>query len=185
QAIDPAIRVLYVDIDPVAIVASNQILMGNPTCRAIEGDFTRPDLILDALAGDEFAAVIDLGQPTALLYCSVLQQVPDDRINDVVAPIRDRLVSGSAMVISHISAAVTDRYSEQTVSTVKSVYRTQAASDITLRTDAQLTVLFGDLAMIEPGLVPLNEWRPELSEPDPYATTRTPSPMRGAVAIRR
>ncbi|MFI7645152.1 SAM-dependent methyltransferase [Micromonospora sp. NPDC049460] len=184
QAIDPAIRVLYVDIDPVAVVASNQILMGNPTCRAIEGDFTRPDLILDALAGGDLATMIDLDQPTALLYCSVLHQVPNDRIDDVVAPIRDRLVAGSAMVISHVSAVVTDQYSESTLSTGKNVFRTQAATEITLRTDAQLTALFGDLTMIEPGLVPLNDWRPELSEPDPYAAAPMPSPMRGAVAIR-
>ncbi|MET7951793.1 SAM-dependent methyltransferase [Micromonospora sp. NPDC005324] len=184
QATDPTCRVLYVDIDPVAVVASNQILVGNPTCRAIEGDFTRPDLILDALSGGDPATVIDLEQPTALLYCAVLQQVSDDRIDDVVTPIRGLLVPGSAMVMSHLSTAVTDRYGDSTIDTAKGVYRTRAATEISLRTDAQLTALFGDLAMVEPGLVPLNDWRPDLSEPDPYAGAPTPSPMRGAVAIR-
>ncbi|MGY4899971.1 SAM-dependent methyltransferase [Micromonospora aurantiaca (nom. illeg.)] len=182
QTIDLASRVLYVDIDPVAVVASNEILMGNPGCRAIEGDFMRPELILSALDDGDLATVIDLDQPTAVLYCSVLQQVPNDRVDDVVAPIRDRLVGGSAMVISHLSAAVTDRYGESAVATGKNVYRTRAATEITLRTDAQLTALFGDLTMIEPGLVSLNDWRPELSEPDPYAAAPLPSPMRGAVA---
>ncbi len=185
HAIDSAIRVLYVDIDPVAIVASHQILTDNPTCRAIEGDFTRPDLILSMLADGDLAAVIDLDQPTALLYCSVLQQVPNDQVDDVVTPIRDRLVPGSAMVISHISTVVNERYDASTVSAGKNVYRTQAATDITLRTDEQLAALFGDFTMIEPGLVPLNDWRPELSEPDPYVAAPTPSPMLGAVAIRR
>ncbi len=185
QAIDPAIRVLYIDIDPVAVVASNQILTGNPTCRAVEGDFTRPNLILNALAHGDLATVIDLDQPTALLYCSVLQLVPNDRIDDVVAPIRDRLVPGSAMIISHVGTAITDRYGESTVSRGTSVYRTQAAAEINFRTDAQITALFGDLTMVEPGLVPLNEWRPELSEPDPYAAKPVSSPMRGAVAFRR
>ncbi|MDG4760463.1 SAM-dependent methyltransferase [Micromonospora sp. WMMD710] len=184
QAIDPAIRVVYVDIDPVAVVASNQILIGNPTCRAIEGDFTRPDLILDALAGSHLSTVIDLEQPTAVLYCSVLQQVADDQVDDVVAPIRDLLAPGSAMVISHLSATLTDSFGQSALDEGRSVYRTQAATEITLRTDEQLTALFGDLALIEPGLVPLNHWRPELSEPDPYATAPTPSPVRGAVGIR-
>ncbi|SCL73579.1 SAM-dependent methyltransferase [Micromonospora peucetia] len=183
QAIDPNIRVLYVDIDPVAVVVSNQILRDNPTCRAIEGDFTRPDLILDALADGDLASVIDLDQPTAVLYCSVLQQVPDDRIDAVVTPIRERLAPGSAMVMSHISATVADRYDNTTVSEGKAVFRARAATEITLRTDAQLAALFGDLTLLEPGLVPLNEWRPELGEPDPYAAGPTPSPMRGAVAI--
>ncbi|MEH1017561.1 SAM-dependent methyltransferase [Micromonospora sp. CPCC 206060] len=184
HAIDPAIRVLYVDIDPVAVVASNHLLTGNPTCRAIEGDFTSPGLILDALADGDLASVIDLEQPTALLYCSVLHQVSNDQIDDVVAPMRERLAPGSAMVISHISAAMTERYGESTVATGTTVYRTHAATNITLRTDEQLAALFGDLTMIEPGLVPLNNWRPGLSEPDPYAAASIPSPARGAVALR-
>ncbi|MDG4795979.1 SAM-dependent methyltransferase [Micromonospora sp. WMMD1082] len=184
QQIAPESRVLYVDIDPVAVVAANALLAGNPTCRAIEADFTHPDLILDALADSDLAGVIDLDQPTVLLYCSVLQTVSDDRIDETVAPIRDRLVAGSAMVISHISAAIADRYSAPTVSRGKDVFRTQAATEITLRTDDQLATLFDDFTVIEPGLVPLSEWRPELGEPDPYVDKPVPSPMRGAVAIR-
>ena len=184
QAINPAIRVLYVDIDPVAVVASNQLLAGNPTCRAIEADFTRPDLILDALADGDLATVIDLDQPTALLYCSVLQVVPNDRVGDIIAPIRDRLVHGSAMVISHPSTTLTDQHDDSSVSKARDVYRTKAATDIVLRTDAELTALFGDYTLIQPGLVPADTWRPELGEPDPYATTPGHSPMRGAVAFR-
>ncbi|MFI7517557.1 SAM-dependent methyltransferase [Micromonospora echinofusca] len=182
QAVDPTSRVLYVDIDPVAVVASNEILTGNPGCRAIEGDFNRPDLILDALDDGDPATVIDLNKPTALIYCAVLQQVPDERINDVVAPIRDRLAPGSAIVISHLSAAVTDTYGEDGVSTAKNVFRARAATDITLRTDEQIGALLGEYRTLAPGLVPLNNWRPELSEPDPYAMAPGGSPMRGVVA---
>ncbi|MBM0277406.1 SAM-dependent methyltransferase [Micromonospora tarensis] len=185
QAIDPTIRVLYVDIDPVAVVASNQILMGNPTCHAIEADFTRPQLILDALTSEDLAAVIDLSQPTALLYCSVLQLVAHDLIHSVVAPIRDRLVPGSALVISHPGTAVTDGYDKASVSTVAEVYRTKAAAQIVMRSDDQLIALFDDFALIEPGLVSLNEWRPELGESDPFVAKSMPSPMRGAVGFRQ
>ncbi|MEV1320021.1 SAM-dependent methyltransferase [Micromonospora arborensis] len=168
QAIDPAIRVLYVDIDPVAVVASNQILMGNPTCRAIEADFTRPQLLLDALTRGDLATVIDLNRPTALLYCSVLQLVPHDLIDSVVAPIRDRLVPGSALTISHPGTAVTDGYDESSVSSVAEVYRTTAAADIVMRSDAQLAALFGDFEFIEPGLVSTNG--------DRSLASRTPTP---------
>lgn len=184
QAIAPDSRVLYVDIDPVAVVASNEILMGGPH-RALEGDFTQPELLLDTLSDSDLAAVIDLNKPVAVLYCAVLQQVPDNRIDAVIAPIRDQLVSGSAMVISHLSAAgVTDAYDETAVSTAKSVFRAQAATEITLRTDAQLGALFGDFTIMAPGLVPLSDWRPELSGPDPYSAAPTRSPMHGAVATR-
>ncbi|WP_435831522.1 SAM-dependent methyltransferase [Micromonospora arborensis] len=184
QAIDPAIRVLYVDIDPVAVVASNQILMGNPACRAIEADFTHPHLILDALTAGDLSNVIDLDRPTALLYCSVLQLVSDDLIDSVVAPIRDRLVPGSALVISHPGTAVTDGYDESSLSSVAEVYRTKAAAEIVMRSDDQLAALFKGFTFMEPGLVSINEWRPELGEPDPYVSKSMPSPMRGAVAVR-
>ncbi|MFY1681708.1 SAM-dependent methyltransferase [Micromonospora sp. WMMD730] len=184
QAINPATRVLYVDIDPVAVVASNEILMGSPGCRAIEGDFTRPTQILSALDDSDLATVIDLDQPTALLYCSVLQQVPDEQIDAVIAPIRDRLAPGSAMVISHLSTTVTEAYGATGVAKAKNVYRTQAATEIIPRTSDQLTALFGDLTLLPPGLVPLTHWRAELSEPDPYAIAGTSSPMLGGVATR-
>lgn len=184
QAIDPKIRVLYVDIDPVAVGASNQILLGNPACRAIEADFTQPQLILDALTGGDLAGVIDLDRPTALLYCSVLQLVSQEMIDDVVGPIRDRLVPGSALVISHPGTAITEGYDKSSVSSVTEVYRTRAAAEIVMRSDAQLTALFDGFTFLEPGLVSVNEWRPELGEPDPYVAKSVPSPMRGAVAIR-
>ncbi len=62
---------------------------------------SHPELILETLASGDLSTVIDLNQPTALLYCSVLQTIPQDRVDAVVAPIRDRLVAGSALVISH------------------------------------------------------------------------------------
>ncbi|WP_018788883.1 SAM-dependent methyltransferase [Micromonospora sp. CNB394] len=185
QAIDPEIRVLYVDIDPVAVMASNQILHGNLACRAIEADFTQPDRILDALADSDAVSIINLDEPLVVLYCSVLQLIPDDQIDGIIAPVRDLLVPGSAMVISHVGVDVPDRWGESTVHEATDVYRTQAATDIHFRTDEQLTALFGDFEMIEPGLVPLDRWRPELSEPDPFVAASMRSPMRGAVAFRR
>ncbi|MGC4885792.1 SAM-dependent methyltransferase [Micromonospora sp. DT227] len=185
QAVDPDIRVLYVDIDPVAVVASNQILDGNLHCRAIEADFTHPDLILDALADGDAASIINLDEPVVVLWCSVLQLIPDDQIEGIIAPIRDLLVPGSAMVISHVGVDVPDRWGPSTVHQATDVFRTQAATDIHFRTDEQLTALFSDFEMIEPGLVPLDCWRPELSEPDPFVAASIPSPMRGAVAFRR
>ncbi|WP_232290279.1 SAM-dependent methyltransferase [Micromonospora sp. ATCC 39149] len=184
QSIAPDSRVLYVDINPVAVVASNEILIGNPHCHAIQADLTRPQLILDALTDSDLATTIDLDQPTALLYCAVLHMIPDDRIADVVAPIRDRLVPGSAMVISHASTAVTDLFGESSVSAAKGVFRTQAATEVTARTDEQIMALFDDMTLMPPGLVSLSDWRPELSDPDPYASTPTRSPIHGAAGTR-
>ncbi|MEU7611060.1 SAM-dependent methyltransferase [Micromonospora sp. NPDC049204] len=184
QRVDPTARVLYVDIDPVAIVASNEILSGNPYCRAIEGDFTRPDLVLDALAEGDLATLFDLDQPAALLYFAVLQQVSPSQVEAVVAPLRDRLVVGSAIAISHLSHVAVDTHGEDSVQVAKDVYRTQARTEITLRSPEEITPLFGDFSLLEPGLTRLSEWRPLGDGSDPYASAPERSPMVGGVGIR-
>ena len=185
QQVDPTTRVLYVDIDPVAIVASNEILADNPHCRAIEGDFTEPEALLDTLGHGELATIFDLDQPTALLYLSVLSQVPSGEVDDIVTPLRERLVEGSAIAISHISPVVMDTYGEDLVQTGLDVYRTHAAAEIIMRTAEELLPLFGDFELIDPGLTRLSEWRPSPEYADPYADKPWESPMTGGVAVRR
>ncbi|MFG1918170.1 SAM-dependent methyltransferase [Micromonospora sp. NPDC048898] len=184
QRVDPTARVLYVDIDPVAIVASNEILADNPYCRAVEGDFTRPDSVLDALAEGDLATLFDLDQPAALLYFAVLQQVSPSQVEAVVAPLRDRLVPGSAIAISHLSHVVVDTHGEDSVEVAKEVYRRRADIEITLRSPEEIASLFGGFSLLEPGLARLPEWRPLGDGSDPYASAPEKSPMVGGVGIR-
>ncbi|RNH97804.1 hypothetical protein EEZ25_29360 [Micromonospora aurantiaca] len=184
QRVHRASRVLYVDIDPVAIVAANEILADNPYCRAIEGDFTRPDLIADALTRGDLATIFDLDQPTALLYFAVLQQVRPSQVESIVAPLRDRLPAGSAIAISHISQVAVDTHGEDSVEIAKNVFRAQADTEITLRSPEEILPLFGDFTLLEPGLTRLPDWRPRRGEPDPYVNAPERSPMLGGVGIR-
>jgi hypothetical protein len=51
------------------------------------------------------------------------------------------------------------------------------------RTKEQLQAFFGDLEMVEPGLVYLPEWRPE--EPAPHDMTVAEKLMAGAIGRKR
>src|SRR5256885_7961686 len=63
QAAAPDARVAYVDIDPVAVAHSRQILAGNPGATPVPADLRRPD---DNLGHPEGRALLDFDQPLAL-----------------------------------------------------------------------------------------------------------------------
>ena len=60
QRADPAARVVYADVDQVAIAHSKAILAGNENATIVEADLREPEKIL---ANDDVRRLIDLGQP--------------------------------------------------------------------------------------------------------------------------
>src|SRR5438445_5698100 len=53
QAVDPGVRVVYVDVDPVAVAHSRAILQGNGLATAIHGDVRHPaDILADPELGE-------------------------------------------------------------------------------------------------------------------------------------
>ncbi|HEY2792973.1 MAG TPA: SAM-dependent methyltransferase, partial [Micromonosporaceae bacterium] len=74
QSIAADSRVVYVDIDPVAVAESLAILEGNDRATAIRGDLRDAAAILSA---PEVGA-LDFGRPVAVLLCAVLHFMPDD-----------------------------------------------------------------------------------------------------------
>ncbi|WP_019030755.1 SAM-dependent methyltransferase [Salinispora arenicola] len=185
EQVDPRSRVLYIDIDPVAVMVSNEMLVGNPYCRAIVGDLTRPDELLEALRQPDLAEIIDLTQPTALLYFSVLQSVPDDQLHRAVEPIRNELPASSALAISHIGPTIIDTAGADPVNNGIGVYRTHAATHITLRSAEQLLPLFDGFTLMEPGLTRSSDWHPDANNEDPYHEQPERSPMLCGIGLRR
>src|SRR3954470_1934445 len=64
QELAPESRIVYVDIDPVAVAHSEAILAGNPNATVMAGDFRYPEAIL---ADPAVTEQLDLDQPVALL----------------------------------------------------------------------------------------------------------------------
>src|SRR5256886_2783009 len=97
----PDARILYVDVDPLAVALTRSLIRGNDRVAAIQGDLRHPNEILD----NPFRhALLDLRQPVALLMLCVLPFVADeDDPWAVVAGFRDRVAAGSYLVISHFT----------------------------------------------------------------------------------
>lgn len=169
QAIDPDARVVYVDIDPVAVAESLDILAGNENAIALNGDLRRPQAILDH---PDVRSLLDFDQPVAVLLVAVLHFVPDDaEAQQAVAHLVRTLAPGSYLAISHSSAEGfgLGSTSPNSIEVGKQIYRQQTATPITVRTREQVARFFDDTDLVEPGLVWMTQWRPdpgELSEFD-------------------
>ncbi|MFC4907655.1 SAM-dependent methyltransferase [Actinomadura gamaensis] len=159
QEHDPTARVVYVDNDPIVLVHARALLSTDSATRVVTADLRDPDEVLDAAAG-----LLDLSRPFALLMAAVLHFVPDeDRPHELVARYRDVLPSGSHLLLSH----VTGDTRPQSSAGAAAAYR-NTRNPATLRTVEQIAAFFGDFALVEPGLVPVPEWRPDTPAPSEH-----------------
>lgn len=153
--INPAARVVYVDIDPVAVAHSGAMLEADPTSTIIEGDLRKPDTIL------EHPAVRDLlgaGEPVGLILAFVLHFVIDDaQARTVVARLRDGLPPQSYVVISHGTA---ERMPADVFEQLVRLYRS-TSQPVRIRTRAEIEPFFEGVQLVEPGLTYVPLWRPE------------------------
>ncbi|MEH1128544.1 SAM-dependent methyltransferase [Micromonospora sp. CPCC 206061] len=181
QEADPDASVVYVDIDPVAVMHSRGLLEGNPRAAAVLGDLRRPNDLLDLLDGPEVREVVDLDKPVALLLVAVLHFVPDDDVAyGAVTRLRDRLVPGSWLVVSHGAA---EGFVAGEAKAVQGVYQQRTATPGGLRTRDQVLEFFGDgFEIVEPGLVWAPQWRPQADrDPGVFDTEPERSGMHAVV----
>jgi hypothetical protein len=156
---DPDARVVYVDVEPVAVAHSRAILQDNPTAIAIQADARRPQELVNHR---DVRRMLDWTRPMGVLMLALLHFVPDDaEAIQIVHALRDAMPSGSYLVITHAS---TERIEEGGRAQVEQLYR-GATSPFHFRTRDQIAQFFEGLELVEPGLVYLPLWRPE-SEDD-------------------
>jgi hypothetical protein len=169
QDLAPDARVVYVDIDPVAVMESLEILEGNDHATAIRGDLRDPQAIL---SNPDVQSLLDFDQPMALLLGAVLHFVPDDaQALAAVAQLRQALPPGSYLVISHAASFETTEQRaavDEEVKVVQGVYEQRTASPFRLRSRDELGLFFAGMEMIEPGLVWLPLWRPTPDDPQDF-----------------
>ena len=153
QAVNPQARVVYVDIDDVAVLHSQHLLAGNPYAAAIHGDARRPDEIL---TNPKVTGMLDVTRPVAVLMIAVLHAISDD--DDpagIVAAFRDFMPSGSYLAVAHGVNTRID-YVDDLVDLSK-----RTTTPVTLRSPDQVQRLFNGFDLVDPGLVWAPLWRPE------------------------
>ncbi|MET7399321.1 SAM-dependent methyltransferase [Dactylosporangium sp. NPDC005572] len=160
--VTPDARVVYVDIDPVAVSESLEILDTTDRTTAMLGDLRDPQAIL---AHRKVHGLLDFGQPIAVLLNAVLHFVPDDaQANKAVADLLAALTPGSYLVASHVSIDGQD-VDDSDLAFVENTYKQQTATPFQPRTRTQIAQFFTGLEMVEPGLVWLPQWRPAPGDP--------------------
>ncbi|BCB83474.1 hypothetical protein Psuf_007870 [Phytohabitans suffuscus] len=160
QKADPDARVAYVDIDPIAVAHSRQILDGNPGAIAIREDLSQPRAILDHPA---VAGLLDFDRPVALLLVAVLHAVRDELDPyGALATLKDRLAPGSYLVIGH---GTHERHPDEFQEVAAAISRT--ATPLAMRTHAEILRFFDGFEIVEPGLVWAHEWHPDASDEQP------------------
>ena len=155
QKVAPDARVMYVDMDPVAVSHARALLTDNPRATATRGNLRDPGRIL---ADPQVRDLLDLDRPVAVLLLAVLHFVADaDRPEAIVAELRDALAPGSYLVISHGTDA--GRSTEE----LEHVYR-RTVTPLAMRDREQVRALFAGWELIDPGVVWAPEWRPDEPE---------------------
>ncbi len=172
QRVNPACRIVYVDNDPLVLVHARALLTSTPegACDYIDADVRDPEPILAAAATS-----LDFSQPVALMLLGILGHVADyDQARSIVATLTDALPPGSFMTLSdgaNTSAARQEAHRR---------YAGTGAVPYVLRSPEQIQGFFDGLELLEPGVVPVSQWRPD---PAPFPPAHVDT--YGGVARKR
>jgi hypothetical protein len=110
------------------------------------------------------AETLDLSQPVALMFLMTLQYIPDsDDPHAIVAGYLDALAPGSVLVISDTIMEADDPVLAESARRMNQGMGGRVTQ--TRRPLPELARFFDGLELAEPGLVPLNRWRPGPDEP--------------------
>ncbi|GAA1518095.1 SAM-dependent methyltransferase [Sphaerisporangium rubeum] len=159
----PGARTVYVDIDPVVVAHTRELLESSDTATIVQADIRDPAGIL---THERLRGHLDLSQPVALLMCAILHHLHD---HESPAAVAHHLVSalppGSHVVISHfhnpgpalpdvaVQAAEAEKLFNERLGTGR------------WRTRDEILTYFTGTTLQDPGLVYLPDWRPD---PDDY-----------------
>jgi hypothetical protein len=154
QRIAPDSRVVYVDIEPIAVAHSRHILRDNANADVVHADLIQAQ---DVLATPQVQRLLDSAIPTALLLVAVLHFIPDtDAVMAAIRTYRKALGPNSWVVISH---GTDEMVSPQVSNHVSPLYRRTGSSPVS-RNREELTALLDGYEIIDPGLVLVEQWQP-------------------------
>lgn len=157
QAASPDARVVYVDVDQVAVEVGREILREDDRADTVHADFRD----VDAVLGDpRTTRLLDLTQPVGVLMVALLHFVPDEwQPAEVISQYRGAMSGGSYLAISH---ATFEGEPDQAAPHM-ALYR-RTGTPMTMRSREQIAALFQGYQLVPPGLVYMAQWRPSPDE---------------------
>jgi len=151
--IDPTVRVVYVDHDPIVLAHGRALLADNNTTTVIQADAADPATIFDDPVTREY---IDYDQPYAVLLSAILHHLSDEQDpTGITTYVKNRLTPGSYLLVGNFLDDDDPR-----AKSVQEIINNGFGTGF-FRTWGQQRAYFEGLEMVEPGLVYANDWRPD------------------------
>jgi O-methyltransferase involved in polyketide biosynthesis len=162
QRVAPECRIVYVDNDPLVLAHARALLHSSPegATAYLDADLRDPEKILQ-----DARQTLDFTKPVAITLLGVVHHLTDDEeAHAVVQRLVDAVPSGSYLVITHTTSTVTGEAMEEAV---RQWNEASPEVKIVIRTPQQLLGFFEGLELVEPGVVPTTQWRPDPADPMP------------------
>lgn len=176
RQVAPHSRFVYVGDDPVVLAHAHEL-----RARTHEGatEYVHATIRDTEVILEHSAPTIDFAMPVAVLLVTTLNFVPDeDGPHRLLADLVDGLAPGSSVTIAHasydINAEGMREASAKLAETLKQAW--------VVRTYTEIGRFFDGLDMIEPGLVPIDDWHP--SDNGRLPRSPRPVPIFGGIGIK-
>jgi SAM-dependent methyltransferase len=157
----PDARIVYVDNDPIVLTHARALLASTPEGKTsyLSADLREAPTILAGAA-----ETLDFARPVALLFLMTLQYIPDsDDPHALVRRYLDALAPGSYLALSDPVMEGDDKVLTESARRMNQGMGGRVTQ--TRRPPTELARFFAGLEILDPGLVPLNRWRPGADEP--------------------
>ncbi|WP_280696814.1 SAM-dependent methyltransferase [Kitasatospora sp. GP82] len=166
QSVLPEARVVYTDNDPIVLTHARALLQSHPAGRTayVQADVTDPGALL---ASPGLLDTLDLDRPVALSLNALLHFVPDALgAHEIVDRLKAALAPGSTLTVSH----ATPDFDPAGIARLTSAYQA-AGTPGQARTRDEIVRFFDGWRLLDPGVTPTHQWRPDLDEDTANATS--------------
>jgi hypothetical protein len=173
QSVAAGARVVYIDNDPMVLAHARALLASGPhgATAYIDADLRDTGKILQS-AG----ATIDFTKPVAVMLIAVLHLIRDeDNPRQIIGQLMAAVPPGSTLTISHVP---NDMHMGQ-MSDMSDRLNRLLAQPSTYRSRAEVTGFFDGLELVDPGVTPIQQWRPDTPE-----EANAVAAMWGGVAVK-
>ena len=167
QHIAPTSRVVYVDNDPMVVVHARALMTSAPqgATAYLQADLRHPDTILTS---PDLTTTLDLTRPVGLLLVAVLHFLDDtDHPHTAVARLVHALPPGSYLALSHTTLDPLPPDTRQRITDLTNP--DSGNGPFRPRTRNEVASFLTGLDLVDPGLVPVVQWRPD-QQPRPHAS---------------
>ena len=158
QQVNPRARVAYVDNDPIVLTHARALMAGpgHGETHVVRADLREPGRIM---ADPTVRQIIDFGEPVALVLAAILHFIPDeDGPHGIVEQLLKPLPAGSMLILSHGSWEAEGEDFSDRAELIKTPY-SRASAQLHLRSRAEVDQFFTGVDVVEPGVVPVSNWR--------------------------